>query len=79
MGANMMTKYVVTNGKGEYLGRDAWDGWDFGADRKHAKQFEDAERARDMANFGNILNDLGNVPDCITNPYRSEEVTDDEQ
>lgn len=73
-----MTKYVVTNGKGEYLGRDPQDDLDFGADRKRARQFDDFDRAYGMALLGNMSNILAYTPDWKTHPYRVEEVESDE-
>lgn len=69
-----MTKYVVTNGKGEYLWRDQPEDLDFGADQKHATQFNDFEYAHDMARIGNLFNILGDAPDRKTNPFKVVEV-----
>lgn len=62
-----MTKYVVTNGKGEYLHYGA--NTDYGATRANATLFSDKNRAESLADLGNMLNYIGNAPDADTDPY----------
>lgn len=62
-----MTKYVVTNGKGEYLHYGV--NTDYGATKANATIFGDKDRAESLADMGNILNYIGNAPDTGTNPY----------
>lgn len=71
-----MTKYVVTNGKGEYYAHQG-DDYDYGARREFAKRFDSREAAERIAKRGNGFNALFGAPDADTNPYRAVEVRDE--
>ena len=70
-----MTKYVVTNGKGEYYSRRG-DDYDFGSPKVFATKFSTRQAAKQIAREGNVWNILGNAPDRNTHPYVVVEVKD---
>ncbi|WP_054778159.1 hypothetical protein [Lacticaseibacillus saniviri] len=71
-----MTKYLVTNGKGEFYSRQG-DDYDFGASKAFATKFSTRDGAQQIAREGDMWNILGNAPDRKTHPYEVMEVTDD--
>lgn len=70
-----MTKYLVTNGKGEYYSRRG-DDYDYGAPRQFASKIATRKGAELVAHQGNMWNILGGAPDRYTHPYEVVEVHD---
>lgn len=73
-----MTKYLVTNGKGEFYSRRG-DDYDYGSQRQFASKIATRKGAEKVAREGNLFNILFGAADAKTHPYEVVEVRDERE